>query len=292
MKVAVAYENGEVFQHFGHTENFKVYEIEKGQVVSSEVIGTEGAGHEAIADFLKEKKIGAVIVGGMGQGAADALFNAGIEVYSGVKGPADEAVEAYLNDELLSEGVNCDHEEEAEGGMYEEEGCGGCGGNCGSCGGGCGGCGGAMRPIMEGKNVGKTVRVHYRGTFNDGTQFDASYDRGEPLEFVSGVGMMIPGFDKAVADMEVGESVDIHLMPEEAYGEKDPQAIFTIEIAQMPGAENVSVGQKVFLSNQFGQQFPATVTAKDEKNVTFDANHELAGVELNFHIELLEVKEG
>ena len=71
---------------------------------------------------------------------------------------------------------------------------------------------------MEGKNVGKTCRTHYRGTFNDGTQFDSSYDRGEPLEFICGVGQMIRGFDAAVAEMEVGEKVNIHLMPEEAYG--------------------------------------------------------------------------
>ena len=72
--------------------------------------------------------------------------------------------------------------------------------------------------ILEGKNAGRTVRVHYRGTFNDGTQFDSSYDRGEPLEFICGAGMMISGFDKAVVDMETGQAVDIHLMPEEAYG--------------------------------------------------------------------------
>ena len=71
---------------------------------------------------------------------------------------------------------------------------------------------------MTGRNVGKTCRTHYRGTFNDGTQFDSSYDRGEPLEFVCGAGQMIKGFDAAVADMEVGEIKEIHLMPEEAYG--------------------------------------------------------------------------
>ena len=85
---------------------------------------------------------------------------------------------------------------------------------------------------MEGKNVGKTCRTHYRGTFNDGSQFDSSYDRGEPLEFVCGAGMMIKGFDAAVANMEVGEKVDIHLMPEEAYGMPDPENILTIEIEE------------------------------------------------------------
>ena len=106
---------------------------------------------------------------------------------------------------------------------------------------------------MTGRNVGKTCRTHYRGTFNDGTQFDSSYDRGEPLEFVCGAGQMIKGFDAAVADMEVGEVKEIHLMPEEAYGMPNPEAII-------------------------------------KTMITFDANHEMAGKELNFKIELVEVK--
>ena len=143
---------------------------------------------------------------------------------------------------------------------------------------------------ITGRNVGKTCRTHYKGTFNDGTQFDSSYDRGEPLEFICGAGQMIRGFDAAVADMEVGQIIDVHLMPEEAYGMADPNAIFTMEIAQLPGSEDLTVGQQVYLSNQFGQPFPVKVTAKDEKNITFDANHEMAGKELNFKIELVEVK--
>ena len=101
--------------------------------------------------------------------------------------------------------------------------------------------------------------------------------------------MMIQGFDAAVADMEVGQTVDVHLMPEEAYGMPDPQAIFTVEIAQMPGSEDLAVGQQVYLSNAYGQPFPVKVTAKDDTNITFDANHEMAGKELNFRIELVEV---
>ena len=100
---------------------------------------------------------------------------------------------------------------------------------------------------------------------------------------------MIHGFDAAVADMEVGQIVDVHLMPEEAYGEKNPEAIITLEIASLPGSENLTVGQQVYLTNQFGQQFPVVVTEKDEKMITLDANHEMAGKELNFEIELVEV---
>ena len=287
MKIAVTYDNGNVFQHFGRTEQFKVYEVEDNKVVSSEVIGSNGSGHGALAGLLAGQDVDVLICGGIGGGAQAALAEAGVELCAGAEGNTDEAVEAYLRGELVSTGANCDH--------HHEEGhdCGGhdeghsCGGGCGSsCGGGCG----SSRPAFEGKNVGKTCRAHYRGTFNDGTQFDSSYDRGEPLEFVCGAGQMILGFDKAVADMEVGQTVDVHLMPEEAYGMPDPAAVFTVEIEQLPGSEELQAGQQVYLTNQFGQPFPVKVTAKDETTITFDANHEMAGKELNFRIELVEVK--
>ncbi|MBC5780836.1 FKBP-type peptidyl-prolyl cis-trans isomerase [Blautia difficilis] len=286
MRIAVTYDNGNIFQHFGKTENFKVYEVENNQVVSSEVISSNGSGHGALAGLLDGQNVDVLICGGIGGGAQAALTEAGIEFCSGAQGDADQAVEAYLKGELVSSGVNCDHHH-GEGhscGSHEE------GHSCGdSCGGGCGGSCGSHNPIT-GRNVGKTCRTHYKGTFNDGTQFDSSYDRGEPLEFICGAGQMIRGFDAAVADMEVGQVIDVHLMPEEAYGQADPNAIFTMEIAQLPGSEDLTVGQQVYLSNQYGQPFPVKVTAKDEKNITFDANHEMAGKELNFKIELVEVK--
>ena len=287
MKIAVTYDNGEIFQHFGKTESFKVYEVEGNKVVSSEVIGSNGTGHGALAGLLAEQGVNVLICGGIGGGAQTALTEAGIELCAGAQGNTDQAVESYLKGELVSSGANCDHHHHEEGhscDSHEE------GHSCGdSCGGGCGGCGGSQ-PQLTGRNVGKTCRTHYRGTFNDGTQFDSSYDRGEPLEFICGAGQMIRGFDAAVADMEVGQIIDVHLMPEEAYGMADPNAIFTMEIAQLPGSEDLTVGQQVYLSNQFGQPFPVKVTAKDEKNITFDANHEMAGKELNFKIELVEVK--
>lgn len=274
MKLAVTYENGEIFQHFGRTEHFKVYTVEDGKVVSAEVMDTNGTGHEALADFLAGNAIDTVLCGGVGGGMQTALNVVGIEVVSGIQGDADAAVEAYLNGELESAGVNCnchgDHEE----------------GHTCHCGGGCG-----CHKQMEGRNVGKTCKVHYRGTLNDGSQFDSSYDRGEPLEFVCGAGMMIQGFDAAVADMEVGEVKDIHLMPAEAYGEADPGMIFPVEIAQLPGSEELTVGQKVYLYNTAGQPFLVKVVAKDDTTITFDANHEMAGKELNFHVELVEVHE-
>ena len=293
MKIAVTYDNGNIFQHFGRTESFKVYEVEDGKVISSEVIGSDGIGHGALAGLLAGNAIQVLICGGLGGGALNALRNAGIEVCAGASGNADEAVEAYLRGDLVDSGANCDHHHHEDG----EECCGGhhdgedhecCGGH--GEGGGC--CGRhAQQLTLEGKNAGKSVRVHYRGTFDDGTQFDSSYDRGETLDFVCGTGMMIRGFDKAVADMEVGQAVDVHLMPEEAYGPKDPEAIITIGIAQLPDSENLNVGERVYLRNMMGQPFPVTVTAKDVDTITLDANHEMAGRELNFHIELIEVQE-
>ena len=285
MKIAVTYDNGNIFQHFGKTEFFKVYEVNDNQVVSSEVIGSNGSGHGALADLLAGQSIDVLICGGIGGGAQDALQAADIEVCSGAQGDTDQAVEAYLKGELVSSGANCDHHhgEDHDCGDHEEGHS--CGSSCGSCGGGCG-----AQPAFTGRNVGKTCRTHYRGTFNDGTQFDSSYDRGEPLEFICGAGQMIRGFDAAVADMEVGQVVDVHLMPEEAYGMPDPNAIFTLESAQLPGSENLEAGQQVYLSNQYGQPFPVKVAAKDETTITFDANHEMAGKELNFRIELVEVK--
>ena len=293
MKIAVTYDNGNVFQHFGKTEFFKVYEVEDNKVVSSEVIGSNGTGHGALAGLLADRNVDVLICGGIGGGAQAALAEAGVELCAGAEGDTDQAVEAYLKGELVSTGANCDHHhgEDHSCGDHED------GHSCGdhgeehSCGGGCGSCGGCgSEPALTGRNVGKTCRTHYRGTFNDGTQFDSSYDRGEPLEFICGAGQMIRGFDAAVADMEVGQVVDVHLMPEEAYGMPDPNAIFTVEIVQLPGAEELEAGQRVFLTNQFGQPFPVNVTAKDETTITFDANHEMAGKELNFRIELVEVK--
>ncbi|MBR2730112.1 MAG: FKBP-type peptidyl-prolyl cis-trans isomerase [Lachnospiraceae bacterium] len=296
MRIAATYDNGSIFQHFGRTEYFKVYDVEDGKIVSSQVIGSDGIGHGALAGLLAGHTIDVLICGGLGGGAMNALTRAGITVIAGAQGDADAAVEAYLRGNLESSGANCDHHhhhgEDGEGccghhGEGEEEGC--CGHHGEAEEGGC--CDGGPRIILEGRNAGKNVKVHYRGTFNDGTEFDSSYGRGEPLEFICGAGMMIRGFDRAVADLEPGQTVDVHLMPEEAYGMPDPANVLTIAIAQLPGSEGLNVGERVYLTNAAGQPFPVTVTAKDETNITLDANHEMAGKELNFRIELLEVGE-
>ena len=110
MKIAVTYENGNIFQHFGHTAEFKVYEIVDGKVVSSEIIGTDGQGHGALASVLGQHQIDALICGGIGGGAQQALAEAGIKLYGGVNGSCDAAVEALLADSLnYNPDVMCSH---------------------------------------------------------------------------------------------------------------------------------------------------------------------------------------
>ena len=138
-------------------------------------------------------------------------------------------------------------------------------------------------------NTGRTCKVHYTGTFNDGTKFDSSYDRGEPIEFVCGAGQKKQGFDQSVEAKNLGDMIDVVLRPEDAYGMPDPEAIIKAPLADMPGAENLEVGNQVYLANSMGQQFLVKVIEKDDESITFDANHEMAGKELNFKIELVSV---
>ncbi len=131
MKIAVTYENGEVFQHFGHTENFKIYEAENGTIVNAQVVPTQGSGHGALAGFLAGRKVDVLLCGGIGGGAKSALADAGIELYGGVTGDADDAVRAFLSGTLQYDAdVVCAHHEH---GHEHGHDCGshGCGGKCG-----------------------------------------------------------------------------------------------------------------------------------------------------------------
>lgn len=132
MKIAVTYENGEVFQHFGHTEQFKIYTVEGGSIVSSEIADTNGSGHGALAGFLKELGVEVLICGGIGGGARNALAEAGIRLFPGACGNADVQVEAFLSGSLnYNPDTMCNHHH------HGESNCGGheeghtCGGHCG-----------------------------------------------------------------------------------------------------------------------------------------------------------------
>ena len=124
MRIAVTYENGEVFQHFGRTENFKIYEVENNKIVSSQVMGSNGIGHGALAGLLSGNQIDVLICGGIGGGAQVALANAGITLCSGASGDTDKAVEAYLRGELTSAGATSIHHSHEEGHACGNHGCG------------------------------------------------------------------------------------------------------------------------------------------------------------------------
>lgn len=112
MKVAVTYDNGEVFQHFGHTENFKIYNIEDKTIIDANVVNTMGSGHGALAGFLVENEVDTLICGGIGGGARNALAEAGITLYGGVSGNADDAVKALIDRNLgYNPNVKCSHHE-------------------------------------------------------------------------------------------------------------------------------------------------------------------------------------
>ena len=110
MKIAVTHENGMIFQHFGHTSQFKIYETENDRIVKAQVIDTEGSGHGALADFLKNLGVEILICGGIGAGAQTALKEKGITLYGGVQGSADSAVVAFIANSLkYNPDVKCDH---------------------------------------------------------------------------------------------------------------------------------------------------------------------------------------
>lgn len=123
MKIAVAYEDGNVFQHFGHTPYFKVYDVENGVVTGSRIADTNGNGHGALAGVLQELQADILICGGIGGGARQALSEAGIEIYGGVSGSADEAAEAFLKGALsYNPDAVCNHHGEHHG-KHQEGGC-------------------------------------------------------------------------------------------------------------------------------------------------------------------------
>ena len=130
MKIAVTYENGQIFQHFGHTEQFKVYTAEEGKIISSEVVDTNGSGHGALAELLSSLGVDVLICGGIGGGAQMALAEADIKLFGGVSGDADEAVKSFISGHLdYDPNAKCDHHDHHHG---EEHTCSNhsCGHNC------------------------------------------------------------------------------------------------------------------------------------------------------------------
>lgn len=115
MRIAVTYDNGEIFQHFGHTETFKIYEVENGKIISSEVIGNDGQGHGALVKYLKQKGVEVLICGGIGGGAKNMLEDVCIKLYPGASGDADAQVKAFLNNSLnYNPDTECHHHNSEE----------------------------------------------------------------------------------------------------------------------------------------------------------------------------------
>ncbi len=126
MRIAITYENGEIFQHFGHAEKFKLYDVEGGKIVNEQIVDTNGSGHGALAGFLQAVKADVLICGGIGMGAQMALSDAGIKLYAGVRGAADEAAKALAEGKLQYDpNARCDHHEHHDGDCGHEH----CAGN-------------------------------------------------------------------------------------------------------------------------------------------------------------------
>ena len=135
---------------------------------------------------------------------------------------------------------------------------------------------------------GDTVRIHYTGTLDDGTQFDSS-DGRDPLEFALGGGQVIPGFDTAVDGMTVGESKSVTIQPEEAYGERHDQLVQQVPKTTLPEDMELAVGMQLQSQGPEGQVMNLMVAEVEDDSITVDANHPLAGQALTFAIELVEI---
>ncbi|MBX9785380.1 MAG: peptidylprolyl isomerase [Chitinophagaceae bacterium] len=135
---------------------------------------------------------------------------------------------------------------------------------------------------------GDTVRVHYTGKLVSGEQFDSSAGR-EPLEFEVGAGMMIKGFDDAVVGMAIGDNKTINILPADGYGERSEEMVIDFPRSNFPDDMAPEVGMQLMMNNNAGQQFPVTIVDVKEDVVMLDANHMLAGKELVFDIEMMEI---
>jgi peptidylprolyl isomerase len=144
------------------------------------------------------------------------------------------------------------------------------------------------RDFMTQAKSGDTVRIHYTGTLDDGTQFDSSAGR-DPLEFALGSGQVIAGFDSAVDGMSVGEQKSVTIPPAEAYGERHEQLVQEVPKSALPDEMQPQVGMQLQSQSPEGQVMNLVVTEVSDESITVDANHPLAGQALTFAIELVEI---
>ena len=135
---------------------------------------------------------------------------------------------------------------------------------------------------------GDVVRVHYTGTLTDGSQFDSSVGRN-PLEFTVGAGQMIAGFDAGVLGMVVGDKKTLQIDPDNGYGQSNPEAIIEFPKTNVPEGMELEVGMQLNLQNEYGQPVPVVIIELREDLIVMDANHSLAGKDLIFEVELVEI---
>ena len=147
----------------------------------------------------------------------------------------------------------------------------------------------STRKKATGVQTGQIVELHYKGTFNDGTQFDSSYDRGQTIQVQLGGGQLIKGFENAIIGMKKGQTKTVTLAPEEAYGASNPDAFSTVQRNQFPEDYVFVEGSPVQGATEDGRPIFATIASFTDTDVTLDLNHPLAGKELNFDIELTNV---
>ena len=136
---------------------------------------------------------------------------------------------------------------------------------------------------------GDKITLHYKGTLDDGTEFDNSHERGEPMEVIIGNGQLIDGFDTALRGVSKGETKSFTLTPGEAYGDRDEGAVTTLEKSMFPDDFEFTEGMTIPLSNEEGRNFMTTLTGEGENDVTVDFNHPLAGKNLTFEIEVVSI---
>lgn len=141
---------------------------------------------------------------------------------------------------------------------------------------------------MSQAKSGDTVKIHYTGTLDDGTQFDSSAGR-EPLEFTVGSGQVIPGFDKAVEGMAVGDEKDVNIEPDDAYGPRQEEMMQEVPKSALPAELEPTEGMNLQAQGQDGQVINVTIASVSDDSITVDANHPLAGKALNFNIQLVEI---
>lgn len=136
--------------------------------------------------------------------------------------------------------------------------------------------------------AGDRVRVHYTGTLDDGTVFDSSRD-GDPIEFEVGSGEVIAGFDRAVTGLEVGETREVELEPDDAYGQRSDELVIDVDRADLPEDLDPEVGQTLAVEDPDGEEMAAWVAEVGEDAITVDLNHPLAGRTLTFEVELVDI---